>query len=163
MCVVRFLKAALLLHLGACSCCCTKGCILCKGTPAPSPIANILVLVTGGAVMARLHEPPHPSSPSPRQPALMIGWSELEALLLNRLPPGTVVSVLASQLQHTKQFKPWFNQRCVMLLCNQREWAGLTLLLHPVLQGWTVPKQLGSCALCACIQDKPYRIRRSSA
>jgi len=42
--------------------------------------------------MSRLHEPPHPSSPSPRQPALMIGWSELEALLLDRLPPGTVVS-----------------------------------------------------------------------
>jgi hypothetical protein len=42
--------------------------------------------------MSRLHEPPHPSSPSPRQPALMIGWTELERLLLDRLPPGTVVS-----------------------------------------------------------------------
>lgn len=42
--------------------------------------------------MSRLHEPPHPSSPSPRQPALMIGWCELERLLLDRLPPGTVVS-----------------------------------------------------------------------
>lgn len=62
---------------------------------SPSIKQTACVVLTGGAVMTRLHEPPHPSSPSPRQPALMIGWSELEALLLNRLPPGTVVSAAA--------------------------------------------------------------------
>lgn len=61
---------------------------------------------SSGAVMRRrgLQQQQHASSPSPspaaaaapRQAALVVGWTELEAALLARLPPDTVVSACAS-------------------------------------------------------------------
>jgi hypothetical protein len=61
-----------------------------SGYPAADSAAASAAAGPGGPVVTRLQHVPHLAAPSARQAPLVVGWAELEQLLLQYLPPETV-------------------------------------------------------------------------